>query len=143
ILAGRRASGPGALLPDGTRRAHHMDPRARRRRIADQRTARLPEAKSCSMRAQLLLLPRYAGAEVAEDARDAWFGLARATHHHAYELAPTAAELRTWHDLVSKITKAIGAGGLRRERHGQKSTAGFYGFTRCSLHQHADFALIA
>ena len=67
----------------------------------------LPEARNCSMRAQLLLLPRYAGAEMAGDARDAWFGLARATHHHAYELAPTAAELRTWHELVSKITKAI------------------------------------
>src|SRR5215469_5012104 len=112
ILAGRRASDPGALLADGTGRAHHMDLRTRRHRIADQRTARLPEAKSCSMRAQLLLLPRYAGAEVAEDARDAWFGLARATHHHAYELAPTAVELRTWRDLVSKITKAIGASGL-------------------------------
>jgi hypothetical protein len=56
---------------------------------------RLPEAKGCSMRAQLLPLPRYAGAEVAGDARDAWFGLARATHHHAYELAPTATEIRT------------------------------------------------
>jgi len=74
--------------------------------------ARLPEAMKCSMRAQLLLLPRYAGPDVASDARDAWFGLARATHHHAYELAPTAAELRTWHHLVSKITKATGAGGL-------------------------------
>ena len=71
--------------------------------------ARLPEAKNCSMRAQLLLLPRYAGAEVAGDARDAWFGLARATHHHAYELAPTAAELRTWHELVSKITSTVSA----------------------------------
>jgi hypothetical protein len=73
---------------------------------------RLPEARKCSMRAQLLLLPRYAGAEVAGDARDAWFGLARATHHHAYELAPTAAELRSWHELVSKITKAIAGGSL-------------------------------
>jgi hypothetical protein len=70
---------------------------------------RLPEAKNCSMRAQLLLLPRYAGAEVAGDARDAWFGLARATHHHAYELAPTAGELRTWYELVSKITSALSA----------------------------------
>jgi len=77
--------------------------------LDDYWAIRLPEAKKCSMRAQLLLLPRYAGTEVAGDARDAWFGLARATHHHAYELAPTAAELRTWHDLVSKITKAISA----------------------------------
>lgn len=75
-------------------------------------SVRLPEAEKCSMRAQLLLLPRYAGAEVASDARDAWFGLARATHHHAYELAPTAAELRTWHDLVCKIASTLSLGGL-------------------------------
>src|SRR5262249_10140861 len=80
--------------------------------LDDLWSVRLPEAVKCSMRAQLLLLPRYAGAGVASDARDAWFGLARATHHHAYELAPTAAELRTWHELVSKINAAIGAGGL-------------------------------
>ena len=50
--------------------------------------------------------------EAAANARDAWFGLARATHHHAYELAATAAELRSWHDPVSKISKTIGEGSL-------------------------------
>jgi hypothetical protein len=78
--------------------------------LDDYWSIRLPEAKKCSMRAQLLLLPRYAGTEVAGDARDAWFGLARATHHHAYELAPTAAELRTWHELVSKIASTLSPG---------------------------------
>lgn len=81
--------------------------------LDDYWTVRLPEAKACSMRAQLLMLPRYAGAEVASDARDAWFGLARATHHHAYELAPTAAELRTWHELVSRIAAAVASGNTR------------------------------
>lgn len=68
---------------------------------------KLPEAKDCSMRAQLLLLPRYAGAEIAADARDAWFGLARAAHHHSYDLAPTAAELRRWHDLVKDLSRTL------------------------------------
>ena len=84
--------------------------------LDDYWTARLPEAQKCSMRAQLLLLPRYAGTEVAGDARDAWFGLARATHHHAYELAPTAAELRTWHDLVSTISTDL-AESVLNARH--------------------------
>lgn len=70
-------------------------------------TRLLPEARESSMRAQLLLLPRYAGEEVAGQARDAWFGLAGATHHHAYDFAPTAAELRSWHDLVSKLSAAL------------------------------------
>jgi hypothetical protein len=68
---------------------------------------KLPEAKDCSMRAQLLLLPRYAGTAVAADASDAWFGLARAAHHHSYDLAPTAAELRRWHDLVKNLAETL------------------------------------
>ncbi len=92
--------------------------------LDDYWTARLPEAKSCSMRAQLLLLPRYAGAELAGDARDAWFGLARATHQHAYELAPTAAELRTWHDLVAEITEAISESPVRDSDAARPAPAG-------------------
>jgi hypothetical protein len=46
----------------------------------------------------------------ADMARDAWFGLARAAHHHAYDLAPTAAELRRWHNLVSSVVADLSAG---------------------------------
>jgi hypothetical protein len=67
----------------------------------------LPEAASCGMRAQLLLLPAYADISTAQRAREAWTGLSRAVHHHAYDLAPTAAELRTWHALVSQLTTEL------------------------------------
>jgi len=63
----------------------------------------LPAAASCGMRAQLLLLPAYASSDIAQRARQAWTGLARAAHHHAYDLAPTAAELRGWHETVSQL----------------------------------------
>lgn len=69
----------------------------------------LPEAAECGMRGQLLLLPRYADTETVEDAAEAWLGLARVTHHHAYDLAPTAAELRRWHELVTSITAQLRA----------------------------------
>jgi hypothetical protein len=69
----------------------------------------LPDAAECGMRAQLLLLPRYADADTVEDAAEAWLGLARVTHHHAYDLAPTAAELRRWHELVTSITARLRA----------------------------------
>lgn len=67
----------------------------------------LPAGADCSMRAQLLLLPGYADAATVAAARDAWFGLAPATHHHAYDLAPTAGELRRWHDLVSQVVTGL------------------------------------
>jgi hypothetical protein len=70
-------------------------------------TRTLPSAAQTGMRVQLLLLPTYCEARVAGHARDAWFGLARAAHHHAYELAPTAAELRRWHGLVTSVVNEL------------------------------------
>jgi hypothetical protein len=69
----------------------------------------LPDGAECSMRAQLLLLPRYVDADTVEDAAEAWLGLARVSHHHAYDLAPTAAELRRWDELVTSITARLRA----------------------------------
>src|SRR5215469_2886453 len=69
----------------------------------------LPEAVNCGVRPQLLMLPQYAGASTAAQAAEAWYGLARATHHHAYDLAPTAAELRRWHDLVRAVVAQLTA----------------------------------
>jgi hypothetical protein len=71
----------------------------------------LPEAVNCGVRPQLLMLPQYAGASTAGQAAEAWFGLARATHHHAYDLAPTAAELRRWYDLVRAVVAHLTTAG--------------------------------
>jgi hypothetical protein len=71
----------------------------------------LPEAVNCGVRPQLLMLPQYAGASAAAQAAEAWYGLARATHHHAYDLAPTAAELRRWHDLVRAVATQLTTAG--------------------------------
>jgi hypothetical protein len=68
-----------------------------------------PEVASCGMRPQLLLLPAYAGPDIAQRARETWTGLARAAHHHPYELAPTAAELRSWHTAVSRLVSDLTA----------------------------------
>jgi len=71
----------------------------------------LPEAVNCGVRPQLLMLPQYAVASTAAQAAEAWYGLARATHHHAYDLAPTAAELRRWHNLVRSVVAQLRTGG--------------------------------
>jgi hypothetical protein len=69
----------------------------------------LPEAAECGMRQQLLLLPLYTARVPAAVglAREAWLGLAGAAHHHAYELAPTAGELRSWHAEVAELTSLL------------------------------------
>lgn len=73
-----------------------------------------PGLADCAMRAQILCLPAYAGEEVAGRAAAAWSGLSQACHYHAYELAPTAAELRHWHDEVAEIRRQTA--GLRAAR---------------------------
>ena len=57
-----------------------------------------------SMRVQLICLRTYLGdADLAARAGHAWSALSRACHHHAYELAPTAAELRGWFSMVEEL----------------------------------------
>ena len=76
--------------------------------LRDFWTLRLPEASDCNMRAQLLVLPRYSSPEIARDVGQTWSGLSRAGHHHAYELAPSAAELKAWSESVEQSANALG-----------------------------------
>ncbi|MGY1784692.1 hypothetical protein [Geodermatophilus sp. SYSU D00698] len=68
-----------------------------------------PGVEKCSMRAQLAVLrrPEYAGARITTDVAAAWLALSRACHHHAYELAPTLAELRGWAQTVRAATASL------------------------------------
>jgi len=65
------------------------------------------------MRAQMICLRTYLGdSELAARAGHAWAALSRACHHHPYELAPTAGELKVWFsvvgDLIRKVDSATG-----------------------------------
>jgi hypothetical protein len=63
----------------------------------------------CSMRVQLICLKSYLGdAELAARASHTWSALRRACHHHPYELAPTATELRTWLSVVEELADRAG-----------------------------------
>jgi hypothetical protein len=84
----------------------------------------LPAAVNCGVRPQLLMLPEYAGTSTAAQAAEAWYGLARATHHHAYDLAPTAAELRRWHDVVRAVTTQLTEAGQHADVAAQNEAGG-------------------
>ncbi len=63
---------------------------------------------SCPMRAQLICLrPYLEDADLAARTGLAWSALSRACHHHAYELAPTAAELRDWFSVVTELIEKV------------------------------------
>ncbi len=64
-----------------------------------------PGVERLNMRTQLNCLRSYlADAALADDINFTWHALSRATHHHPYELDPTADELRS---LVSSATRIV------------------------------------
>lgn len=70
-----------------------------------------PQLARCSMRAQLLVLPKYTSHETATAVSALWSTLSSAAHHHDYELAPTVGELRRWFDDTEQLTSALRVGG--------------------------------
>ena len=103
------------LMTDSTRGSRSVWPRAAawlirlalERGLDEYWALVLPEAADCPMRAQLILLTEYCPAPTASLIRQSWNGLSGACHHHAYELAPTSAELRSWHIAVSACLRAL------------------------------------
>lgn len=55
-----------------------------------------PEVLACNRRSQFLALGIVLDCGIQHRATELWTTLSRAAHHHHYELAPTAAELRSW-----------------------------------------------
>lgn len=70
-----------------------------------------PVAKCGSWRTKLLMLRKRVNREIARRASFAWATLSRATHHHCYEMAPTAAELRRLHSEVTVLLAELEAAG--------------------------------
>lgn len=69
---------------------------------------RSPGVEHSSARAQLLCLPAYFASPVlASDVAHAWSALSRACHHHAYELAPSATELRHWLSIGREFAEHV------------------------------------
>jgi hypothetical protein len=67
-----------------------------------------------AQRPKLLLLPAYAGTDVARRVSYVWWALSRAGHHHHYELGITSAELTRLRDelveLIEVLRRLPGAG---------------------------------
>ena len=69
---------------------------------------REPGMEHCTWHAQLLCLTAYlSNRELAREAAAAWSDLSRACHHHPYELAPTANELRDLLDVARRFAAEV------------------------------------
>ena len=61
----------------------------------------------CPMTIRLLMLESVLSRRGARKVFLIWSRLSNATHPHPYDLAPTAGELRRWHDEVSRIVELL------------------------------------
>ncbi|WP_327006864.1 hypothetical protein OHA72_06045 [Dactylosporangium sp. NBC_01737] len=67
-----------------------------------------PQVAACTaQRTRLLMLRRRSGQDLARRAAFAWGALSTATHHHCYDTAPTAGELRRLHTEVGTLVKHL------------------------------------
>jgi hypothetical protein len=68
-----------------------------------------PGVEQASETTQLLCLGTQIEARLARRVGFTWSALSRASHHHAYELAPTAVELGAWFETVDELRLAVDA----------------------------------
>ena len=70
--------------------------------------ARAPDVAGRSVRVQLICLRTYLdNADLAGRAGHVWWNLTNACHHHQYQLAPTAAELRGWLEETGDVIERL------------------------------------
>ncbi|WP_326611129.1 hypothetical protein OG949_17265 [Streptomyces scopuliridis] len=58
-------------------------------------------------RSRMLCLEWYVRPSVARQCYAVWAALSEACHHHRYELPPTPAEARAWHQDVSELLRVL------------------------------------
>ncbi|CAN5538089.1 hypothetical protein BH20ACT21_BH20ACT21_09720 [soil metagenome] len=75
---------------------------------------RAPGVEKGTRRSQMLCLRSYADEQLAEEANHTWTALSRACHHHAYELSPTASELKRWMRSVTDVVDSLETNGGKR-----------------------------
>jgi hypothetical protein len=91
-------------LPPGRRtRAAALLARTALEDLVSYQFARISSDPIRQMRAKIICLSVMGDAEQAERASWAYTALSRACHHHAYELAPTHAEVAHLIDLVAEL----------------------------------------
>lgn len=66
-------------------------------------------AMSRSGRSRMLCLQWYVRPSVARRWHTTWSALSAACHHHTYELPPTPAEVRAWHQDVTELLHVLPA----------------------------------
>jgi hypothetical protein len=71
-------------------------------------STRIGRVEELSFQSQLLCLHDFTDADTARRTAAVWSALTTATHHHGYELPPTAAALEGWLDAARGLVRGLG-----------------------------------
>jgi hypothetical protein len=66
-----------------------------------------PRMTRSTGRTRMLCLQWYVSPSVARQWYTVWSGLSAACHYHTYDLPPTPAEVRAWHQDVSELLRVL------------------------------------
>lgn len=80
-------------------------------------TAREPGLGNVSMRAKILCLRHYAGADVAHRVSALWNALSAGCKYHHDELGPSHAQVRAWRNSVAALVTELAAPGASAHGH--------------------------
>ncbi|MFD5748200.1 hypothetical protein [Streptomyces sp. NPDC127033] len=69
-----------------------------------------PRMTRATGRTRMLCLQWYVAPSLARQWYAVWSALSAACHHHTYELPPTPAEVRAWHQDVSELLRVLAPG---------------------------------
>ncbi|MEU0434794.1 MULTISPECIES: hypothetical protein [Streptomyces] len=68
-----------------------------------------PRMTRSTGRTRMLCLQWYVAPSVARQWYSVWSGLSAACHYHTYDLPPTPAEVRAWHQDVGELLRVVAA----------------------------------
>ncbi|ANB09851.1 hypothetical protein SAM40697_5898 [Streptomyces ambofaciens] len=68
-----------------------------------------PRMTRSTGRTRMLCLQWYVSPSVARQWYTVWSGLSAACHYHTYDLPPTPAEVRAWHQDVNELLRVLAA----------------------------------
>ncbi|GAA0664687.1 hypothetical protein GCM10009535_50520 [Streptomyces thermocarboxydovorans] len=80
-------------------------------------TAREAGLRRVSMRAKILCLRHYAGADVAHRVSALWNALSAGCKYHHHELGPSHAQVRAWRKTVGALATELAAPGASADAH--------------------------
>ena len=81
--------------------------------VCEMWTRRAPRVVQVPWSTQFLCLREFiSDTQLADEATSTWAALSVACHHRGYSVGPSAGDLRTWADTITRVVDAVATKGV-------------------------------